>query len=513
MAKRNRGPFGSIALCLSGGGYRAAAYHLGVFSYLNRAGLLENVSTLSTVSGGTIVGAAYTYSLQKADSFETFFKKFQSFLLNVNLVRLGLDSLGQVSDSALGYHDLVCSLADVYDRELFSGAQFGILWNTKRIHLQDIIFNATEFKTGIAFRFQKSRLTEGLVGNGNISISTQDARQIRLGDIVAASSCFPGGFEPLAFPHDFKWPGNQIPATLQKEFKGPLPLMDGGVYDNQGIDSAVMAIERSKIKPGLFIISDTTQPREEMYAFPKKQNLSKLSLGWLNLISIVLAFLSLFSFFSLSYQFISFADATGRWFYGVIAYGFPALVLGALTVSILWVRAKIKGEALKRIPKIGLKAWNDLKRLSVDQVADLLELRITSLFSLASSVFMKRIRSLVFQHVYENKKFDERRISNLIYKLTEQRKYKAPWLQPSDEIRSVAGRATDAPTTLWFENNSDLRDLVSCGQFSTCHNLLDFIIRKYGKEPRGYPSDIRKLFENLKKDWLAFNENPFALLS
>jgi len=48
----------NIALTLSGGGYRAAAFHTGVLSYLDHAkdtdgkSLLEYVSVLSTVSGG-----------------------------------------------------------------------------------------------------------------------------------------------------------------------------------------------------------------------------------------------------------------------------------------------------------------------------------------------------------------------------------------------------------------------------------------------------------------------------
>lgn len=53
-----------IALALSGGGYRAAAFSLGAISYLqevviNGRPLLEHVSVLSTVSGGTITGTRY----------------------------------------------------------------------------------------------------------------------------------------------------------------------------------------------------------------------------------------------------------------------------------------------------------------------------------------------------------------------------------------------------------------------------------------------------------------------
>jgi NTE family protein len=44
-----------IGLCLSGGGYRAAVFHLGSLVRLNEAGLLPHLRTVSSVSGGSIV--------------------------------------------------------------------------------------------------------------------------------------------------------------------------------------------------------------------------------------------------------------------------------------------------------------------------------------------------------------------------------------------------------------------------------------------------------------------------
>src|SRR5262245_35680202 len=44
-----------MALCLSGGGFRAALFHLGVLRRLNEVGLLTTMRTISSVSGGSIV--------------------------------------------------------------------------------------------------------------------------------------------------------------------------------------------------------------------------------------------------------------------------------------------------------------------------------------------------------------------------------------------------------------------------------------------------------------------------
>src|SRR5579864_1635392 len=43
-----------IALCLSGGGYRAMVFHLGALWRLNELGLLPKLARISSVSGGSI---------------------------------------------------------------------------------------------------------------------------------------------------------------------------------------------------------------------------------------------------------------------------------------------------------------------------------------------------------------------------------------------------------------------------------------------------------------------------
>src|ERR1041385_2676291 len=47
-------PAPGIALCLSGGGYRAMLFHLGALWRLNDAGLLRGLVRVSSVSGGSI---------------------------------------------------------------------------------------------------------------------------------------------------------------------------------------------------------------------------------------------------------------------------------------------------------------------------------------------------------------------------------------------------------------------------------------------------------------------------
>lgn len=57
--------FGNIAISFSGGGYRAAAFHLGSLDILHRLGLLDKVTMLSTVSGNSYGGKVCTLTQQE----------------------------------------------------------------------------------------------------------------------------------------------------------------------------------------------------------------------------------------------------------------------------------------------------------------------------------------------------------------------------------------------------------------------------------------------------------------
>src|SRR5260370_36738192 len=50
-------PAPGIALCLSGGGYRAMLFHLGALWRLNELGYLPKLERVSSVSGGSITAA------------------------------------------------------------------------------------------------------------------------------------------------------------------------------------------------------------------------------------------------------------------------------------------------------------------------------------------------------------------------------------------------------------------------------------------------------------------------
>ena len=51
----------NIGLALSGGGFRATLFHLGLIRFLRDAGLLTSITHLASVSGGSVMAAHLIY--------------------------------------------------------------------------------------------------------------------------------------------------------------------------------------------------------------------------------------------------------------------------------------------------------------------------------------------------------------------------------------------------------------------------------------------------------------------
>jgi len=60
VRKRNK-----LGLALSGGGFRASFFHIGVLARLAELDLLRSIEVISTVSGGSIIGALYYLHVKK----------------------------------------------------------------------------------------------------------------------------------------------------------------------------------------------------------------------------------------------------------------------------------------------------------------------------------------------------------------------------------------------------------------------------------------------------------------
>jgi len=227
---KGRGPDEGLALCLSGGGYRAMVFHVGVLWRLNEVGLLPKLDRISTVSGGSITSGVLASNWTKlefdetgvatnlVDKFVEPVRRMSSTDVDVKAVLTGVLPFGDsVSDR----------VAAAYRKHLFGDTSLQDLPDTPRF-----VFNATNLESGVLLRFSKPYLGDYRVGR----IMKPD---LPLAVAVAASSAFPPVLSPCTLDlRDQTWTietGND----LQKPgFRDEIRVTDGGVYDNLGLETA-----------------------------------------------------------------------------------------------------------------------------------------------------------------------------------------------------------------------------------------------------------------------------------
>jgi len=220
-----------IALCLSGGGFRAALFHLGALRRLNELGVLTRVDVITSVSGGSIVAAHLVRAIHEygwpppgdridAPEWEERvgepFRRFtrQNLRTDALLARLRPRNWFKASPGVAALEQAYHSrLTDLRLGELPDRPQF--------------VFCATDMTFGSRWRFAKDG-----VGRDQQELEEDDAPGICLrpnwsvARAVAASSCFPPVFNPLPIAR-VKRGGREL----------TISLTDGGLYDNLGIEA------------------------------------------------------------------------------------------------------------------------------------------------------------------------------------------------------------------------------------------------------------------------------------
>ena len=219
-----------IGLALSGGGFRAAAFHLGAFEKLDELGLLSKIDLLTCVSGGSIAGGYLALKWGQAGVLDELRSYLNSKSIAVSSV---LGGMFDPFDSRLD------KLAKSYDNHLFNKAKLDVLKAGPRIY-----FNATNLSTGNMFFFVAGG--NGKTELGEWELGQKSAKNIRISRAVAASSAFPPVFPPLRLDQ------NQFDSD-EVEY---ITLTDGGVYDNLGVNPML----RKRNALDYAIVSDAGKP-------------------------------------------------------------------------------------------------------------------------------------------------------------------------------------------------------------------------------------------------------------
>lgn len=220
-----------IGMALSGGGVRASVFHLGVLARLAADNLLENVTFISTVSGGTLVtGLIYSISDNRWPTSEVFLNysepQAKYYLTTFDLQK------DVIMRSIMRPWYLLQGRAKVVS--LSMQHCWGVSGRLNDIPLEPRwVLNATTYETGRNWRFIPQKRMGDYIAN---YVKEPD---ILLSDAMAASAAYPGLIGPLRLDTKkyewFNYEGKrEVPA--EQPFK-TLHLWDGGLYDNLGMES------------------------------------------------------------------------------------------------------------------------------------------------------------------------------------------------------------------------------------------------------------------------------------
>jgi predicted acylesterase/phospholipase RssA len=223
-----------FGLALSGGGFRAALYHLGLVRFLRDAGILRRVTHISSVSGGSVIAAHLVLNWDRyngsPNDFDAAASEFLSFVrLDVRnrIARrfplglplrgprrlLGLSNRKLTRTGLLEYH---------YENYLYGDTSLFQLPAQPELHIL-----ATNLSEGCLCSFSR---------NGLLMMHRKPGEAVRIERIhvglatvpmaVTASSAFPGFFPPLELT------GADVGAS--SEFSRQA-YTDGGIFDNLGV--------------------------------------------------------------------------------------------------------------------------------------------------------------------------------------------------------------------------------------------------------------------------------------
>lgn len=218
-----------IALCLSGGGYRAMLFHTGSLWRLYDSGVLQRISQVSSVSGGSITACVLGLAWKKL--FENPGSGIDSFAANVvRPIRLLASKTIDIPAVLRGlfFPGRISKRIESYYRKYL----YGDVTLKDLPGLPKFVINATNVQSGVLWRFSRKKA-------GDYRVWEINNPDIRISVAVGASSAFPPFLSPVILKFDSSQYRKGSGKDLQYEpFMTRVLLSDGGVYDNMGLETA-----------------------------------------------------------------------------------------------------------------------------------------------------------------------------------------------------------------------------------------------------------------------------------
>lgn len=231
-----------IGLALSGGGFRAAVFHLGILRWLAEEHLLERVTQVSTVSGGSLVtGAIFSAAggewPSSSEFLQTVYPSVRDMLVSRDLFSfraLGAD--GFLRQNFRIFFRRANVLAWLIRERWQIGLKLSDLPESPIWHV-----NSTCLETGKNWRFTRDSM-------GDWQFGRHYSPDVAVADAMAASAAVPYviGALKLELPKEGWWqtdPATKSPLRKTEPRYASVRLWDGGAYENMALEPLYKPIE------------------------------------------------------------------------------------------------------------------------------------------------------------------------------------------------------------------------------------------------------------------------------
>jgi NTE family protein len=226
-----------VALCISGGGYRASLFHLGAMTRLEELGILSKIDTFTSVSGGSIALAQLvTHRRSLGDDWPQPGGRVPGFRGGV------VEPLRAFTQSDIRTRTLL----QTFRPSRWFDQNAGVEGLARHYATGPAPGRADDLPEHPRFVFCATDLrfrTQWTVDTASRLAGSEQAGYGPLGEYwtlaraVAASSCFPPAFRALLLKAEgAELSGGSYAAEDRDELVRGLELSDGGVHDNLGLE-------------------------------------------------------------------------------------------------------------------------------------------------------------------------------------------------------------------------------------------------------------------------------------
>jgi NTE family protein len=239
MAKVKKSPKKFSGLALSGGGFRATLFHLGVLWRMNELAHLGNLNRITSVSGGSILAGHLGCIWRDLDFVNGVAGNFPDLVAEPikQFCSRTVDGWAIAKGKLDPFNTAADYVTSAYNKHLYHGATLHDLPDDMAGEGPRFIIYATNLQSGVSFRFSRPYMADYRIG---LNRNTGD---VLVADAVAASSAFPPILTPKVLETDpDNWEQDTDPKKRgdlwkNEDFRRKIYLSDGGVYDNMGLEA------------------------------------------------------------------------------------------------------------------------------------------------------------------------------------------------------------------------------------------------------------------------------------